>query len=312
LRVTEGSKEDVLGEVGLEMVKGKAWGIRLGLYLTAFAALAGCSGIKVVNALEPKGGLVILRDIAYGQGSRARLDIYRPKAADGHTPVVVFFYGGGWDSGEKADYTFAGAALARQGFVAVVPDYRLYPEVRWPAFVEDSADAVAWTRAHIANYGGDPQKLFLMGHSAGAYNALELAVDHRWLSAVGMDAQRDIKGVVGLAGPYDFLPLKSDELKVIFGPQASRPDTQPINHVDGRSPPLLLVTDTADTVVDPGNTPRMAAKVRSFGGKVETREYKGLSHALLMGAVAAPLRFLAPVLRDSTTFMRAQLKDVAQ
>jgi acetyl esterase/lipase len=219
--------------------------------------------------------------------------------------VVVFLYGGGWDSGNKAEYAFAGAALARHGFVAVVPDYRLYPEVRWPAFLQDSAAAVAWTKAHIADYGGDPADLFLMGHSAGAYNAVMLAVDRRWLGAVGLDPARDVRGVVGLAGPYDFLPLRSAELKTIFGPADQRPDTQPINHVDGKNPPLFLATDTADKVVDPGNTTRMAAKVAAAGGPVETRYYNGLSHALLMGAVGAPLRFLAPVLPDSIRFMRA-------
>jgi acetyl esterase/lipase len=160
-------------------------------------------------------------------------------------------------------------------------------------------------RTHASEYGGDPHELFLMGHSAGAYNAVMLAVDPRWLKAEGLEPKRDLKGVVGLAGPYDFLPLHSERLKVIFGPPDQRPDTQPINHVDGRNPPLLLATDTADKVVDPGNTARMAAKVRAGGGSVATRDYPGLSHALLMGAVAAPLRFLAPVLADATQFITA-------
>jgi len=277
----------------------------LGAVVAAAVSLSACSAVTALNTLEPKGGIDIHPDIAYQPGPRGGLDVYQPKSAGGHAPVVVFLYGGGWDSGAKGDYVFAGAALARQGFVTVVPDYRIYPEVRWPAFLQDSAQAVAWTKAHAAEYGGDPSRLFLMGHSAGAYNAVTLAVDRRWLTAVGIDPRKDIKGVVGLAGPYDFLPLHSDELKTIFGPEAQRPDTQPINHVDGQAPPLFLATDTADTVVDPGNTTRMAARVRAAGGQVQTRDYKGLSHALLMGAVAAPLRFLAPVLADSAAFIRA-------
>jgi acetyl esterase/lipase len=277
--------------------------------VAAAASLSACSGTAALNTLEPKGGVEIHRDIAYRPGPRGGLDVYQPKSAAGHAPVVVFFYGGGWDSGAKGEYEFAGLALARQGFVTVVPDYRVYPEVRWPTFLQDNAQAVAWTKAHAADYGGDPKQLFLMGHSAGAYDAVMLAVDRRWLGAVGIDPGRDTKGVVGLAGPYDFLPLHSDELKTIFGPEAQRPDTQPINHVDGQAPPLLLATDTADKVVDPGNTTRMAARVRAAGGQVETREYKGLSHALLMGAVAAPLNFLAPVLADSTQFIRAHAGD---
>jgi acetyl esterase/lipase len=275
------------------------------LTLGAVFMLAGCSGVGVLNALEPKAGVDVVRDIAYRPGPRGGVDVYRPRGAQGQAPVVVFLYGGGWDSGRKSDYAFVGAALARQGFVTVIPDYRLYPEVRWPAFLEDCAKAVAWTRAHAAEFGGDPHRLFLMGHSAGAYNAIDLAVDRRWLAAVGMDPRRDLEGVVGLAGPYDFLPLQSQELKIIFGPEDQRPDTQPIDHVDGKAPPLFLATDIGDKVVDPGNTTRMAARIRAAGGEVETRAYKGLSHALLIGAVAAPLRFLAPVLDDVTQFVRA-------
>jgi acetyl esterase/lipase len=274
--------------------------------MAAAIGLGGCSGIATLNALSPKGGVDIVRDVAYEPGPRGGLDIYRPAGANGHTPVVVFFYGGGWDSGSKAEYAFTGAALARHGFIAVIPDYRIYPQVRWPAFLQDSAAAVAWTRSHIQAYGGDPGDLFLMGHSAGAYDAVMLAVDKRWLAAVGLDPKRDLRGVVGLAGPYDFLPVRTAELKAIFGPPDQRPDTQPINHVDGDNPPLFLAADTGDKVVDPANTRRMAAKVREAGGPVETRYYKGLSHALLIGAVGAPLRFLAPVLADTVRFFQAQ------
>ena len=282
----------------------RGW-VKTGVLVAAAWSLAGCSGIATLNTLEPRGGLAVTHDVAYQATDRGTLDIYRPKDAGARTPVVVFFYGGGWDSGRKADYAFAAEALARRGFLTIVPDYRLYPEVRWPTFLDDCAAAVAWAKAHAAEYGGDPGKLVLMGHSAGAYNAVALAVDRRWLGKVGIDPSRDIRGVVGIAGPYDFLPLHSDELREIFGPEAQRPDTQPINHVDGKEPPMLLVTDTADKVVDPGNTTRMAARVTAAGGQVEVKEYKGLSHALIMGAIAAPLRFLAPVLADSTQFIRA-------
>lgn len=265
----------------------------------------GCSSTGVLNALEPKGGVEARRDLAYAPGPRHTLDVYRPRRADGHAPVVVFIYGGGWDSGSKAMYGFVGDALARHGYVAVIPDYRLYPQVVWPAFLQDNALAVRWARDHAAELGGDPSRLVLMGHSAGAYDAVMLAVDGRWLQAVGLDPRRDVRAVVGLAGPYDFLPLDTDKLKTIFGPPAQRPDTQPINHVDGHAPPLLLAHDVGDTVVRPLNTDHMAAKVRAAGGTVEERYYKGLSHPLMIGAIAAPLRFLAPVLRDVTTFIDA-------
>lgn len=268
------------------------------------AGVGGCSGVGVLNAVEPAGGVAVTTDVPFRPGPRGELDVYRPVSARA-APVVVFLYGGSWDEGRRQDYRFVGLSLARRGFVAVIPDYRIYPEVRWPTFLQDNAEAVRWARDHATAYGGDPQDMFLMGHSAGAYNAMELALDRRWLAAVRMDPHADLRGVIGLAGPYDFLPLQSEKLKIIFGPEQDRPATQPINYVDGRNPPLFLGVDTADKVVQPGNTLRLAAKVRAAGGSVEVREYKGLSHALLVGAIAAPLRFLAPVLRDVAAFIRA-------
>ena len=270
----------------------------------AALALGGCSTTGVLNALEPKAGLSITRDVVYGQGPRRTLDIYRPRAAAGSAPVVVFFYGGNWRSGDKDDYVFVGSALASRGYVVVIPDYRLYPEVRWPAFLEDSAQAVGWAHANAARYGGDPARLVLMGHSAGAYNAAMLAIDERWLAAVGLDPRRHVRALVGLAGPYDFLPLKSAELKIIFGPEQGRPATQPINYVKGGEPPMLLATDRGDKVVSPGNSARLAARVQSRGGgQARSLTYGGLNHALMVGALATPLRFLAPVMKDVSAFI---------
>lgn len=274
--------------------------------IVATGALSACSAVGVLNALEPKAGVGVTRNLAYGPGDRGGLDVYRPVQAAGSAPVVVFLYGGSWDQGRKSDYAFVGAALAARGFVAIIPDYRLYPQVRWPTFLEDNALAVRWAKDHAAAYGGDPRKLFLMGHSAGAYNAAMLTLDRRWLAAVSMDPRRDLTGMVGLAGPYDFLPLHTEILKSIFGPAGRRPATQPINYVDGQSPPLFLATDAGDTVVDPGNTDRLAAKVRAAGGSVEEVRYKGLSHALMVGVLAAPLRRLAPVMSDVTQFIDRQ------
>lgn len=271
--------------------------------LAAALGLGACSTVGALNAATPGRGPAA-RDIAYGDGPRRTLDVYAPRRTP--APVVVFLYGGGWDTGAKADYAFAGKALAAQGYVAVIPDYRLYPEVRYPGFLEDSAQAVAWAKKHAAEYGGDPDRLVLMGHSAGAYNAAMLALDSRWLGAVGMDPKTDLKGMVGLAGPYDFLPLRSDRLKIIFGPEAQRPATQPVAYVDGGDPPLWLAHDAGDRVVDPGNMTRLAAAVRAKGGSVETKTYKGLNHALLVGTLAWPLRFLAPVLRDASAFIDAK------
>ena len=281
---------------------GRRWSIAAGLGLVALA-LGGCSSVGLLNALEPKAGLSISKDVAYGAGPRRTLDVYRPRSANGAAPVVVFFYGGNWRSGAKSDYVFAGSALARQGYVVVIPDYRLYPEVLWPDFLEDSAQAVAWAKANAGRFGGDPGRLVLMGHSAGAYNASMLTIDRRWLGSVGLDPRRDVRAFVGLAGPYDFLPLQQEALKVIFGPEDKRPDTQPINHVDGSAPPMWLATDRGDKVVDPGNTTRLAARVREKGGTADVRVYSGVNHATMVGALATPLRFLAPVMKDVRSFI---------
>ncbi|OYX36330.1 MAG: esterase [Caulobacterales bacterium 32-69-10] len=275
------------------------------LALAAAATLGGCSTTGVLNAVEPRAGAVT-RDLAYGEGPRHRLDVYAPRKAAG-APVVVFFYGGSWDSGSRGDYAFVGKALAGKGYLAVVPDYRLYPEVRYPEFIRDSARAVAWARAHAAEYGGDPARLVLMGHSAGAYNAAMLALDRRWLGEVGMDPRLHIRAMVGLAGPYDFLPLQSETLKAIFGPEAQRPATQPIAYVDGTNPPLWLAHDEGDKLVESANTTRLAAAVRAKGGPVEERYYGGLNHQLMVGVIAFPLRFLAPVLREASAFIDAQV-----
>ncbi len=271
--------------------------------LLASPFLAGCSATAVVNALVPDDDYREYGDQLYGEGPRRKLDIYVPTAAAGPAPVVVFFYGGGWTSGDKDMYLFVGQAFASRGFVTVIPDYRLYPEVRYPAFVEDAASAVRWTVDHIGEQGGDPKRIYLVGHSAGAYIAAMLTLDRRWLGVVGLDPRRQIRATVGLAGPYDFLPLDTEVLKSIFGPPEQWPSTQPINHVDGDAPPLLLMAGSEDDVVKPANATRLADRIRAKGGHAQEKYYLGIGHMKLLGALAAPLRFIDPVLDDATNFM---------
>lgn len=260
-------------------------------------------GVALLTLSSP-GQVRVRHDIAYAPGPRGRLDVYSPRSPDPHAPVAVFIYGGSWQSGEKALYRFVGVSLASRGIVTVIPDYRVYPEARYPDFLVDSARAVAFAKAHAAEWGADPGRLFLIGHSAGAYNAVMLTLDRRWLAGVGMDPRRDVAGTVGLAGPYDFLPLKDAKLKIIFGPEDQRADTQPINHVDGDAPPLRLLAGAGDTVVDPGNTSRLAAAVRARGGEVSTRIYPGLGHVSLVTSIAGLFRRRAPVLDDIAAFVR--------
>lgn len=273
--------------------------------LAVAAFLAACSPIKVLNALTPSSTFTKTASIAYGDDPRQKLDIYRPVAAAPNAPVVVFFYGGSWNSGAKDDYGFVGEALASRGIVVVIADYRLYPQVRYPSFLQDGAQAVAWTRQHIAEYGADPTQLYLMGHSSGAYNASMLALDARWLNEVNL-APSMLKGWIGLAGPYDFLPIENRDVRPVFFFPNSPPDSQPINHVDHGAPPSLLIASASDTLVNPTrNTGGLAKKLRDAGVPVEVFYFTKTNHATLVASIAKPLRWLAPVLDRVTAFIQS-------
>ena len=268
-------------------------------------ALCACSPVTLVNALTPRTTYREVTNLAYGTFERQRLDVYvptHPDAGASGMPVVVFFYGGSWQNGQRGDYRFVGEALASRGFLVVVPDYRTYPEVTFPGFMDDAAIAVRWASDRARAFGGDPERLFLMGHSAGAQMVALLATDARYLHANGM-RECDIAGVIGLAGPYDFLPLKSDVLRRIF-PEPVRLASQPIHFVTGREPPMWLAVGDADTVVDPGNTTRFARRLQRMNDEVEVRHYD-LGHAMLLGTLSAPLRGYAPVLDDIASFVNS-------
>jgi len=258
---------------------------------------------SVLNAISIWGKYRVATGISYGTGARQTLDIYATQPRRAQAPTVVFFYGGSWQGGDKATYRFVGAALAASGVVAVIPDYRVYPEVRFPGFVEDGARVVRWAHDHAAEFGGAPSRMVLMGHSAGAHIAAMLTYDRQWLAAVNLSPESNVRGFVGLAGPYDFLPLHSDTLKIIFGPNDRLAMTQPINFVETDAPPAFLATGRDDDIVDPGNATRLARRVDETGGAAMVRVYNGVGHRLLIGAFAAPLRPLAPVLRDTVDFI---------
>ncbi|MDF3200209.1 alpha/beta hydrolase [Pseudomonas sp. 1912-s] len=272
--------------------------------LAIAALLAACSPIKVLNALTPSSTFTKTSSIAYGDDPRQKLDIYRPVTALPNAPVVVFFYGGSWNSGSRDDYGFVGEALASRGIVVVIADYRLYPQVRYPLFLQDGAQAVAWTHQHIAEYGADPGKLYVMGHSSGAYNAAMLALDPQWLAGVGLSPSI-FKGWIGLAGPYDFLPIENRDVRPVFFYPDSPPDSQPINHVSASAPPSLLIASVDDNLVNPKrNTGGLANKLRAAGVPVEAFYFTKTSHATLVASMARPLRWLAPVLDRVTAFIK--------
>ncbi len=265
--------------------------------------VAGCSPLATFDRLVPKdsGGRRVAEALSYGSDVRQRLDIYAPRTAGtGGRPVVVFFYGGSWNSGTRSGYAFVGRALAAQGFVVVIPDYRLVPAIRYPAFVEDGAAAVRWTKGHIAGFGGDPAKLVLMGHSAGAYIAAMLAVDDRWL---GHDRQA-VRGLVGLAGPYDFAPFDVDVSRAAFGAWPRPEETQPVHWAGAGDPPALLLVGADDKTVLPRNSEALAARLRAGGVPVTLRAYPKLGHVGMILSVARPFRGRAPVVADVAAFVR--------
>jgi len=278
---------------------------------SALAALAACSPIGALNALVPGDTHDLVRDVAYGPDTRDKLDIYRPRGAAAPAagyPVVVFFYGGSWNRGDRADYKFVGEALAARGILTVLADYRLYPQVRYPDFLKDCAKALVWVQVHAKDYGGDPGRLFVMGHSAGAYNAAMLALDARWLVAEGL-SPKVLSGWIGLAGPYDFLPMVNPDAKPVFNHPDYPPGSQPIDYASASSPRAFLGAATDDTLVNPErNSKQMAAKLRAAGVPVTLELYERANHITLVGAFARPLRWLAPVLEDVDKFVNGMPK----
>ncbi|MES2741196.1 MAG: alpha/beta hydrolase [Pseudomonadota bacterium] len=279
--------------------------IALGLLvcLPLMAALMACSPLGTINALASGRASQVSSDIAYGDNRRQRLDIYAPRNDAASAPVLVFFYGGNWTEGKRADYAFVGHALAARGIVAVIADYRLYPEVHYPGVLEDSAAAVAWTVREIGRYGGDPTRLFVMGHSAGAYNASMVALDPTLLAKHGLKPS-SLRGWIGLAGPYDFIPIENKTVRPVFYFPNTPKESQPINHVSAAAPPALLIAAQNDKLVNPvRNTGGMAAALRGKGAAVTEYYFGNVSHASLIGSLAGPLRMLAPTLDTIVHFV---------
>jgi len=276
------------------------------LLVSGMAVFSGaCTQLAFLTANVPAsfGDYSRTRDLAYGAMPRNKLDVYLPAKPQG-APVVVFFHGGGWNSGDKADYKFVGAALAEQGYIAVLPNYRLYPQVKFAGFMQDAAAAVAWVQMHAAEWGGDVRRLYLAGHSAGAHIAVMLALNEQYLQAAGMSAG-DLRGVVGLAGPYDFLPFRYGYMNDLFGPADRFAQSQPINYVRATAPPLLLLQGMQDRTVAPGNTVNLTKALTATGASVTARYYQHADHGDLVAAFSIPARRRVPVLEALRQFIDA-------
>lgn len=277
--------------------------VRFLIFLLVLPLVAGCSALATFDALVPKdsGARLVAKDQPFAEGKRGRLDVYAPTTpAAGRRPVIVFLYGGSWNSGAKEGYGFVGRALAARGFLTVIPDYRLLPEARYPDFLEDNAAAVRWIRANAQQFGGDPDRIVLAGHSAGAYNAAMLSLDPRWLG----EDRRAVKGLVTLAGPFDFLPLDTPVTKATFGTVEDLPSTQPVSFASADDPPALLLAGGRDDLVLASNSVAMAMRLGEAGVPVETRVYDQVGHVGIVTAIASPFRGRAPVLDDMADFAR--------
>ena len=272
---------------------------RRGLLAGLAGLLGGCSPATLLNATVSRRGFARETDIAYGSDARQKLDLYRPDVPRSGGKTVVFFYGGSWESGARGDYLFVAQALAAGGYAVVIPDYRVYPAVRFPAFVEDGARAVRWTTDRV---GAD--KVFVMGHSAGGHIALMLAANTPYLGSAGVDRMK-LKGAIGLAGPYDFVPLKSARLVEIFG-GANNPEIEAITFAKAPLPPALLIHGTADTIVYPRNSTNLAAAWRAAGAPVDLKLYPDVGHVDVVAAFSGLLGGRAPTRTDVLAWLDAR------
>lgn len=285
------------------------------------AALALVAGLGIAAAFTSPPALLSLADGALGGGNGTSrpgsaipfgnqgqtLDVWRPAAdAVAKRPVLIFWYGGGWVKGDRRAYAFAARAFAKAGFVVVVPDYRKVPDVRFPAFLQDGAQAVKWARDHVAEFGGDPGRIALAGHSAGAYTVAMLALDRRWLEAEGVDPGI-VRAGVGLSGPYDFYPFTAKRAIDAMRGVADPAMTQPLHFARADAPPLLLVTSGGDTVVRPHNAINLAKLLRALGASVTLRNYPERTHEEVVIALSVPFRGKASTLADSIAFLNTAL-----
>ncbi|MEP6939220.1 MAG: alpha/beta hydrolase [Rudaea sp.] len=269
----------------------------------ATLVLGACAQLyyATLGSADTAHDLVVRRGIVFDAAHGISLDVYAPHAAVG-APVVVFFYGGSWEGGRRRWYRYVGEALASHGVIAVIPDYRKFPDVRFPDFMDDAASAAKWSVEHASEFGGEPSRVFLMGHSAGGHIAALLACDKRYLAKVGM-RPREFAGLLGLAGAYAFLPYVDDEAEIFGDDPQGRYDSQPINFVDGDEPPLLILQGLDDDEVPPKNAEAMAERAQAMDGNAVLKLYPEMDHGALLLAFARGRASASPVLADVLAFI---------
>ena len=280
--------------------------LRLTLFIVALVAFASPAAAQV-NIMDPfnigpamDDANVLATAVPYADGDRMKLDVYGPKDPVGPSPVVMFIYGGSWKQGRRQDYQFVGRALAANGFVVVIPDYRLYPDVTYPNFLEDCANAARWVQDNIATYGGDTSRFFIAGHSAGAYNSVMLGLEKAFFREYNVTMP--IKGIAAISGPFDFYPFEYDEVRNVFGKTDNPQGTQPINLVTADEPPMFLASGNQDPIVRMANTDHLAHKLKDAGNWVTVKYYENIGHMEAVFAIGAMWRWRAPVLADMVQF----------
>ncbi len=279
------------------------------LFISIVLILCSCTSVSlfVVNTLARTGNYTVHENLVYAEHALNKLDVYvpeqLPETNQTSKPVVIFFYGGCWGGCKtlnKEEYIFVAQALTSNGYVVVIADYQRYPEILFKEILADTAMVVEWVKKNIHNYNGDSNKLFLMGHSAGAQLAAMLTLNEEILKT---ETYSSIKGFIGLAGPYDFLPFTEPYQYAVFAPEDQYPISQPINFVDGTEPPLLLLYGNKDTTVFPKNIKNLRAKIKKAGGEVHTHIYDDIDHASILGALSIPFQNKEPILGDIISFL---------
>lgn len=265
------------------------------------------SRVGAFNAVTPRDpAQKVVQGEAYGADRMQAVDVFAPLAMEAPAPVVIFFHGGGWQTGRRQEYGFVGRALASRGFLTVVAGYRLAPQIRYPAFLEDAAEATCWAVERAAALGGDPTRLAFVGHSAGGYIALQLGLDTRYLRQAGVEPAH-VRAVAGLSGPYSFLPLRTPATLATFSAAQDLEDTQPVNHARPDAPAALLIHGGRDTAVSAGQSVRMGRALEAAGARAEVRIHQDLTHTDTVLALSRPFRRKAPILDEVAGFLKLHL-----
>jgi len=262
-------------------------------------------GLPQAFSAEPeKFEVTVKTDIAYGTDKeRNILDVYIPKGVK-KAPVVFFVHGGAWVFGNKSVFSGPGKMLAEQGIVAVSTNYRLSPKVKHPEHIKDIAKAFAWTVDHVAEYGGDPGKICLTGHSAGGHLVALLATDESYLKAE-KKSFADIRGVAPISGVFT-IDARAKFFKDIFGEDEDVcRGGSPIHNIGKNHPQFLILHADKDMAGLSAQAEAFHAAMKKEKNATEILQLKDRTHLTILTSAKDPADPVAVALRD---FVRKQTK----